>query len=216
MTKNIATDSFRFIVLHRLDKVNKVAQMALKRIMESTHKTARFIITTHSMSKINEALLSRSYLFRVGYEKREVVNKYINHINTKHKLKYSKKYTKLIIDKYNNSLFVVNSLLMYQNKNYSDPLLHYMAELHKISTKKTLNFIDSIRVCIYKLHLLDMSYTDIFKAYLHYISNKKCFNDKQMQLIINNAALNEMRCVKSSKYFFCLERFFIFINSLSE
>ena len=122
----------------------------------------------------------------------------------------------MIIEKYDNNLFVVNNLLMYENKNYSDPLMHYMEELHKIATKKSLNFIDSLRASIYKLHLLDISYTDVFKYYIKYISKKKCFSDKQIYLIINAAALNEMCCVKSSKYFFCLERFFIFINSLSQ
>ena len=104
---------------------------------------------------------------------------------------------------------------MYENKNYSDPNMYYIGELHKIAIKKSLNFIDSLRACIYKLHLLDMSYTDVFKCYIKYISKNNCFSDKQLHLIINEAALNEMCCVKSSKYFFCLERFFIFINSLS-
>ena len=83
-----------------------------------------------------------------------------------------------------------------------------------IINSNNILFIDEIRIIIYKMHLLDFKPEDILMSYIKLCIQKKIFNNQQLYSVINEAALNELKCNKTNKYFFCLEKFFIFIKSI--
>ena len=58
-----------------------------------------------------------------------------------------------------------------------------------------------------------MGATFFSKKTLSYLTKSLIPEDK-IHLVIKEAALNELNCNKTNKYFFCLEKFFIFIKSI--
>ena len=65
MHKNIFTNLYHIILIKNFDIVSKNVQYALRRIMEKNINTCRFILLAKSLSKIENAIISRSLLFRV-------------------------------------------------------------------------------------------------------------------------------------------------------
>lgn len=55
----------KFLLLHGLDKVDKIVQNGLKAVMEKYYENCRFICTTNSLSKIDKALASRMTHVRI-------------------------------------------------------------------------------------------------------------------------------------------------------
>ena len=177
-------------------------------------KTCRFIIITKHLCRINSALLSRCILIRVKPSSNGIIKKYIAFWNKKLKLSISKKYMAFILKKYNKNLFILNSLLIYKNKHFSNSIDIYINDIHDIIINNDLIFIDKLRIIIYKAHLLDFKPAYIMKSYIKKIIKEKLFNNKELDTIIMEAALNDHALQKNTKYFFCLEKFFIVIKKI--
>lgn len=81
---------FRIILLDESDNMTSDAQTALRRIMEESHRTTRFILTANYSSNIIEPLQSRCAIFRFSRLTQEDVVKYLESICRREGLSYTK------------------------------------------------------------------------------------------------------------------------------
>jgi replication factor C small subunit len=92
----LATDtkddvSFRIIILDEADEMTSEAQTALRRIIEDSSKTTRFIIICNYLSQIIEPIQSRCVVFRFMRLAKEDVLGYLKMICEKEGVKYEEK-----------------------------------------------------------------------------------------------------------------------------
>lgn len=92
----LATDtkddvSFRIIILDEADEMTSEAQTALRRIIEDSSKTTRFIIICNYLSQIIEPIQSRCVVFRFMRLAKEDVIGYLKMICEKEGIKYDEK-----------------------------------------------------------------------------------------------------------------------------
>ena len=92
----LATDtkddvSFRIIILDEADEMTSEAQTALRRIIEDSSKTTRFIIICNYLSQIIEPIQSRCVVFRFMRLAKEDVIDYLKMICEKEGVKYEEK-----------------------------------------------------------------------------------------------------------------------------
>ena len=92
----LATDtkddvSFRIIILDEADEMTSEAQTALRRIIEDSSKTTRFIIICNYLSQIIEPIQSRCFVFRFMRLAKEDVLGYLKMICEKEGVKYEEK-----------------------------------------------------------------------------------------------------------------------------
>jgi replication factor C small subunit len=92
----LATDtkddvSFRIIILDEADEMTSEAQTALRRIIEDSSKTTRFIIICNYLSQIIEPIQSRCVVFRFMRLAKEDVIGYLKMICEKEGVKYEEK-----------------------------------------------------------------------------------------------------------------------------
>jgi replication factor C small subunit len=81
---------FRIILLDESDNMTNDAQTALRRIMEESHKTTRFVLTANYSSNIIEPIQSRCAVFRFSRLSQEDVIKYLETVCKKEGLKFVK------------------------------------------------------------------------------------------------------------------------------
>ena len=157
-SKNIINNGFKLIILHSIDKLNKVAILALRRIMELFTNSCRFIFTVNQLSKIDESIISRCLCMRVPYPA-DSIDLYLDNceIILNKTLNRNK-----IKNKADGNLFKLNTLIL--NAEYINPLNIYVKQINNIiDNNNKITFIDEIRKIIYKMHLLDFSPDEIIK-----------------------------------------------------
>ena len=188
-TRNVLTNKHKIFIFNSFDKTNTYAQLALRRLMETLVNTARFILTTKSLGKLDKSLISRCYTLRVPYPKKDI-DEYLYFCSEKLKKQLNKE---KIIRKANNNLFKLNVLIF--NIDYINPVTIFVKQIYDIIiNSKNILFIDEIRIIIYKMHLLDFKPEDILMSYIKLCIQKKIFNNQQLYSVINEAALNELKC----------------------
>lgn len=88
----------KIIILDEADEMTSEAQTALRRIIEDSAKTTRFIIICNYLSQIIEPIQSRCVVFRFTRLPREYVTEYLKIICEKEKVKHEAKAFELIYD----------------------------------------------------------------------------------------------------------------------
>ena len=214
-TTNVNNNTYKVIILHKIDRTNELAQLTLRRIIEIYSNNCRFIVTVENLSKINKALISRFETIRVPFAEESEIIKYIDYSNNKFNLNLSKENISNIlkIDKNTDNLITINYAL-FHNKGYSKKIFDICITFDTIIKQENIFFMDKLRKYIYKLHLLNYKFTDIIKLYLKYVIKNNIYPDS-IYKIINESALCEHECVISKRYFFALEKFFIFIKKIN-
>jgi len=210
-TRNISNNSHKLIILNNIDRINKYAQLALRRLMEQLHETARFFVNTSRINNIDKALISRFCCLRIPFPSNSLdlyLNKTEKSLNKKLNFKKIKK-------KCNSHLFKLN--LLIHNIDYIDPINIFTKFIDDIlENANDILFIEQIRDIIYRMHLLDVKPADLINKYVDLIMSSYKYSLEDISSILNEAALNEERCNITNKYFFCLEKFFIFIKKIKE
>ena len=203
-TKNILNNSFKIIILNNFHKITKSCQLALRALIEKNISTARFILLTNSLSKVDKALISRFVCFRIPFPDNNSIVKYLNKIGINQNIPYILK----TIDK---NLYNLEICINY--KNYINPIDIFIKKIDDLLNSSDILFIEELRKIIYKLHLLNYDPYVTIKKYINYCVKSKKYSDKELIKISSKAAgLDNSQ--PYNKYFFSLELFFIFVKSI--
>src|ERR671923_1714239 len=89
---------FRIIILDEADEMTSEAQTALRRIIEDSSRTTRFIIICNYLSQIIEPIQSRCVVFRFTRLPKQEVIDHLQTICEKEKVKYEEKAIAQIFD----------------------------------------------------------------------------------------------------------------------
>jgi replication factor C small subunit len=89
---------FRIIILDEADEMTSEAQTALRRIIEDSSRTTRFIIICNYLSQIIEPIQSRCVVFKFRRLPREDVSDYLRFICEKQGIKFEEKAFSTIYD----------------------------------------------------------------------------------------------------------------------
>ena len=216
-TNKSVTNNYRIIIVNNIGRSTKLAQLSLRRMMEKLYNSSRFIFTATNISKVDDAVISRCYSIRVPLPNKDELLDHLKFISNKNNLNLSNSIMNEVIVRSKRDLYNLNMIILdYQidNKFIDNPLIIFCNKIQNCLEKDGLEFIDSIRIIIYQIHLLNYSDADIFKEYVHFLSNKKIFTDSEMIMICEEAALNEHRSCIGKKPFYNLEKFFIYIKRI--
>jgi len=211
--KNVTELKYKIIVIHHFDKVSKIAQLALRRIIEQFHKVGRFILCCENINKIDKALISRFVYIRVPRPKTEIIKVYIKSSLEKFKKNYDVNIIDVILDKSKNCIYKVYLLLynyikldkiadfIINDESIIQPLL---VEINRPNLKS----MQKIRTIIYRYLLLNFSPTLLFSLIrAHYI---KILPEKKKYQLINISSKADQYMNSISYNIFALE--FLILN----
>jgi replication factor C small subunit len=95
---------FRIIMLDEADEMTSEAQTALRRIIEDSSETTRFVIICNYLSQIIEPIQSRCAIFRFKRIEKETVEDHLKWLCKKEGIKYDDKAISQIFDSTNGDL----------------------------------------------------------------------------------------------------------------
>lgn len=95
---------FRIIILDEADEMTSEAQTALRRIIEDSSETTRFVIICNYLSQIIEPIQSRCAIFRFRRIEKETIENYLKSLCKKEVVKYDDKAISQIFDSTNGDL----------------------------------------------------------------------------------------------------------------
>ena len=95
---------FRIIILDEADEMTSEAQTALRRIIEDSSETTRFVIICNYLSQIIEPIQSRCAIFRFKRIEKEIIENYLKLLCKKEGIKYDDKAISQIFDSTNGDL----------------------------------------------------------------------------------------------------------------
>jgi DNA polymerase III delta prime subunit len=98
-SKNISFDCHKYIILRNLSFLKKETQNALRKVIEDTHKTTRFLCTTYSISDVINPLRSRFFCLKLESPSVDNALHIINTISDNEGWKLTKKKKEAIIEK---------------------------------------------------------------------------------------------------------------------
>ena len=95
---------FRIIMLDEADEMTSEAQTALRRIIEDSSETTRFVIICNYLSQIIEPIQSRCAIFRFKRIEKETIENHLKWLCKKEGIKYDDKAISQIFDSTNGDL----------------------------------------------------------------------------------------------------------------
>ena len=95
---------FRIIILDEADEMTSEAQTALRRIIEDSSETTRFVIICNYLSQIIEPIQSRCAIFRFKRIEKETIENHLKWLCKKEGIKYDDKAISQIFDSTNGDL----------------------------------------------------------------------------------------------------------------
>ena len=95
---------FRIIILDEADEMTSEAQTALRRIIEDSSETTRFVIICNYLSQIIEPIQSRCAIFRFKRIEKEIIENHLKSLCKKEGIKYDDKAISQIFESTNGDL----------------------------------------------------------------------------------------------------------------
>jgi replication factor C small subunit len=136
---------FRIIILDEADEMTSEAQTALRRIIEDSSETTRFVIICNYLTQIIDPIQSRCAIFRFKRIERETVENHLKSLCKKEGIKYDDKAISQIFDSTNGDLRHSINILQTASVIGSITLSNVLASLG-LSGKSKVN--DIIKLAI--------------------------------------------------------------------
>lgn len=188
---NLITNDLKVFIIKDVDKLSLKAQIVLCNLIDSTHRTARYIFTCTNITNIISSLKNKFILLRNPLPNRSEVAQILKIIAAKENIKTSTRAINIIIE---NSLklsgainlnYIINifhmSYLTGKYVRYDTNFTQYFDDLINLIEKKfTLQNINKIREIIYIIYVSNINITLVFtyitKYFLAHVHNNsyKC------------------------------------------
>ena len=186
--ESINGDLLKIIVINHFDKITIHAQLALRRMVEKSAHTARFILCCESTSKIENSILSRFQIIRVAKPGLVCTKNYIEYKLSRNDIECDEKIINSIQKRTMNDLYKINIELEYiiTNKTTNKELLVYdkffikpiIEELYK----KDLKSFYTIKEMLYKYLLINIKPKQILKEISGELF-RRIKNSKKLELL---------------------------------
>tara|TARA_R110002072_G_scaffold957_1_gene7913 strand:+ start:2583 stop:3515 length:933 start_codon:yes stop_codon:yes gene_type:complete len=173
--KNMFSENnMKFVILDEVDCVTKIAQQALKYIIQSNNKNIRFVLICNYITKIDYSLNNEFIKIRFNKLPCDKIYNFLNNINEKEKLTYTN--NELIeVQKYFDSDIrsMINFLQNNSNEYFKLNLMNNekLNELFNLNIKKfnQKNKDKFINFFYYLSYILNKDLFDILEVYIKYI-----------------------------------------------
>ena len=164
-TKSILTSEKKILVIKNADKLIRIAQDMLRRMIEKS--TSIFIFTVSNLSGLIEPLRSRFIMVRVPYPSREQLSLLLKDVAKKEKLKLTKRSLNIILDKTKNVKKLLTLLeLSYINKKFKNYEFNEVKDCKKIiKYLKNLNLdnYQKFKELLYDMYVADYDLVECCK-----------------------------------------------------
>ena len=226
-TVNIGTDSYKIILFLNAENISQNVYCMLRRIIELTYKTARFIFITRNISSIPLPIRSRLLAFNIPVLKIKDGLRVLKRICNKENIPYSQIECKKIIKRSYNTSKIINlhDMINFFELSYIDnkifkKIIHeehskldYLIRLIK-KRKITLLQFEKIREIIIEKYIECYKMKNIIK----YINNKLLddeeINDKIKHKIVELSSKKELELLQCNKVVIIIENYIISLIDL--
>lgn len=219
-TRNIGLDMPKIIILINIEKINKNSLLSLRKLIETTYKSAKYILETSSISNIPDTLITRFFSFRIPSPKREEVESVIKNTIKINKIKITKSNLNKIIDinkNYKhyydlNDIFIALNYYYKTNKILINNNHKIICEIIGILINKKLNF-NVLPVLKNICEKIFINCSDVNEIVLS-INKILCERYKENISICENIIKLTVECNinlanSTGKYFIHLENYFV-------
>ena len=208
--KSITQFKYKIIVFNHFDLVSQLAQTSLRKLIEQSMETCRFIFIAESTSKLEKSIMSRCYNIRLPIPSKNILTNYLEVIS-KQKFNFSKSVKDKILNTCGNDLFKLNNIIICTsndtkfNYNKLDNINKDLLKIYKLIEKQNLSSILEIRSICYNLLLLNFNPKEIFKNIVeHFLKEKNLSLTTKLELT-SFAADVEFKMVNIEHDIICIE-----------
>ena len=190
ISDNLFNNGIKFVILDEVDYMTKIAQQALKCLIQYNVQNVRYCLICNYISKIDKSLISEFIKIRFNKLDKNSIFNYLNNINNIENINLNDKQIIALIDYFDSD---IRCMLNYMQSNINTKINildnSVMCKLYEINISQTLdNFKNNIILIENKYKL---SISQIIKTYLTYIINYKrhILTNKlicEIELIIHN------------------------------
>lgn len=224
-TRNIGLDMPKIIIIKNANQLSSQSQMALRRMIEKNHYSAKFIFEVNELSHFAEPLISRCLLIRIPLPKVEDVRICL----TKNFLKNNISDQKIINENIDyiikESIFIDNNINLkrvfgffryYITTKKKFKLLYYekLDEVFEYICNKRISFINlkKIRDIIHELYINTVSMSEVInyifnKTIDKYIDKNDNFKEELMRITVDCDKLlkkGNKECLHAERYIVCI------------
>lgn len=218
--KSLTSQPYKIIVINHFDKTTNLAQLALRRIIETSYKTTRFILCCENLNAIDINLRSRFVNVRVPKPKKSEKILYIKTILNKYKKTYKEEDINTFLKLSEGCIYNINLLLNHfiQTNKLDIPILSLNSLIQPIIKHiytKNLHSIINIRKHVYNLLLLNISPSLLIDLLFKYFMSSDLSTNKIYKIIDIAGGLNYKN--SNIQYdIFIIESFIIKVKLLIE
>lgn len=174
----------RILVLKGFDRISKIAQCSIRRIIEQYTSSCIFIIIAESITKLDKGLVSRFQIVNVPKPKTIDIIKYIEFYLKNNNMPINTQaieHIKKILDIYDFNLYKLNFLLDLYNLYKTVPIIKTSETLYQnlynnIETSD-IQSMATVRNLLYELVLLNFPLIKTFKTLSERYINSDLIND---------------------------------------
>lgn len=193
-SKNMfSKNNIKFVILDEVDCITKLAQQALKYIIQSTNRNIRFCLICNYISKIDYSLQNEFVKIKFNKLPKEKIIDFLDNIIKKENLNYSNADLQEIQNFFESD---IRSMINYIQNNYNfkvniidNNILHNILKLNtKTFNKKNKN--NFINYFYYLSFNYNKDILEIIQQYLNYIIITKDYKNKKIldtaEIILHN------------------------------
>tara|TARA_B100000963_G_scaffold361979_1_gene401542 strand:+ start:1778 stop:2800 length:1023 start_codon:yes stop_codon:yes gene_type:complete len=226
-TINIGNQLHKVIIFHNSENIPVSIFYMLRRVIEVTSSTARYIFISKNMSSIPEPIRSRILIFNIPTLKTMQGIKVLKKIAIKEDIPYSQIECKKIIKRsYNTNKFInLHDMINFFELSYLDDkkykkIIHedhaqldYLIRLIKKRSISLLQF-DKLREIIIDKYIGCYNMKNIIMYIYNNLINDENISDEIKYKIVHISAQKELELLKSNKDVLVIENYLIHLISL--
>jgi replication factor C subunit 3/5 len=204
-TRNIGLNIPKIILIKNADKLSTQSQMALRKIIEKTASTSKFIFEVTSLSSLSEPLISRFLLVRVPLPDKETIKLCIKNYSDRKNHNISSDIINEIIDEsciiltnYNlKKIFGFYRYYVVTNKKFKFLYYDNFNEIYNLMNSKKISFITlkKIRDIVNEMYINLVSMNEL----MMFIYNKFIFQFSNNQELIEKIIYLTTKCDNNLK-----------------